>query len=244
MVARVDSLQPAVMLGGWPAMGYRRRRLPNVLRRNAAASILLLIVAACGEGHAAAADAARADSVALARQDSVSRAQPAYVIDSILPMQEQLRRFRFGLDTVSRLQSPATSSASLVGAFAASLAHADTAALLRLAVSRAEFAWLVYPDSPLSAPPYQQAIDIAWLRHAAASSSGLARLLNRIGGQALHLQSWHCAKQPTIEGSNRVWGDCVVTFVVGGAEPATLGLFSSIIERQGRFKILSYANGF
>jgi hypothetical protein len=232
------------MLGGRPATRDRRRRLPDVLRRNAAASILLLIVAACGEGHAAAADSARADSVVLARQDSVDRAQPGYIIDSILPIQEQLRRFRLGLDTVSQLQRPETSSGSLVRAFAASLAQADTAALLRLAVSRAEFAWLVYPDSPLSTPPYQQAIDIAWLRHAAASSSGLARLLNRIGGQALHLQSWRCANQPTIEGSNRIWGDCVVTFTVGGAEPATLGLFSSIIERQGRFKILSYANAF
>jgi hypothetical protein len=203
-----------------------------------------MIVAACGEGHAAAADSARADSMALARQDSINRTQPGYLVDSILPLQEQLRRFRLGLDTVSHLQSPATSSGALVRAFAASLALADTTALLRLAVSRAEFAWLVYPDSPLSAPPYQQAIDIAWLRHAASSSSGLARLLNRIGGQPLQLQSWRCANQPTIEGSNRIWGDCVMTFAVGGAEPKTLGLFSSIVERQGRFKILSYANAF
>jgi hypothetical protein len=244
VVAGVDGLQPAVMPIGQSATRQRRRRLPNASRGSAARSILLLIVAACGEGHAAAADSARAASVALARQDSINRAQPGYVVDSILPMENQLRRFRLGLDSVSQLQSQATSAGSLVRAFVASLERADTTALLRLAVSRAEFAWLVYPDSPLSAPPYQQAIDVAWLRYAAASSSGLARLLNRIGGRPLRLNSWRCADQPTIEGSNRIWGECAVTFAVGGAEPMTLGLFSSIIEREGRFKIMSYANAF
>ena len=229
---------------GQPAARHRRRRLPNASLRSAARAILLVIVTACGEGHAAAADSARADSAALARQDSINRAQPGYVVDSILPMKEQLRRFRLGLDSVSQLQSQATSAGSLLRAFAASLERADTTALLRLAVSRAEFAWLVYPDSPLSEPPYLQAIDVAWLRYAAASSSGLARLLNRIGGRPLQLSSWRCADQPTIEGSSRIWGDCMVTFAVGDAEPTTLGLFSSIIERGGRFKIMSYANAF
>jgi len=35
-----------------------------------------------------------------------------------------------------------------------------------------------------------------------------------------------------------------VRFAKGGGTEQTLQLFASIIERQGRFKILSYANAF
>src|SRR5262245_66450399 len=38
-------------------------------------------------------DSIRRDSIARARQDSINRAQPGYVIDSTLPVQEELRRF-------------------------------------------------------------------------------------------------------------------------------------------------------
>jgi hypothetical protein len=207
-------------------------------------ALFILAITACANGQAAAVDSARDDSLALARQDSVNRAQPGYIVDSILPVEEQLRRFRSSItDTVHALDG-APSRDALVRSFVVSLASADTAALADLTISRAEFAWLVYPDSPLSAPPYQQAIDIVWLRHAAASSSGLSRLLSRIGSRPLELESWRCSDQPTIEGSNRIWSDCVVTFSAAGAQPTTLGLISSIIERHGRFKILSYANAF
>jgi hypothetical protein len=39
-------------------------------------------------------DSIRADSVARARQDSINRATPGYVIDSLLPPEEEARRFR------------------------------------------------------------------------------------------------------------------------------------------------------
>jgi hypothetical protein len=42
---------------------------------------------------------------------------------------------------------------------------------------------------------------------------------------------------------NRIWRDCTVRSGKPG-EPQSRELFASIIERQGRFKILSYANGF
>jgi hypothetical protein len=39
----------------------------------------------------------REDSVARARQDSINRAQPGYIVDSVLPVEEELRRFREAL---------------------------------------------------------------------------------------------------------------------------------------------------
>lgn len=205
-----------------------------------------LALVGCVEGSAAStADSARADSVARAEQDSINRAQTTYVVDSILPMEEQLRRFRAGLaDAPSTLVGASESREALVQRFARAVSEADTAALVRLTISRAEFAYLVYPDSPLSAPPYRQAPDLAWMRHVAASSTGASRLLARLGGAPLLVDRWRCREQPDIEGRNRIWRDCVVRFTSDEADPQELQLFASVIERQGRFKILSYANGF
>jgi hypothetical protein len=215
------------------------------MKRSLGILIACCVTAGCGEGHAAGADSAQVDAIARARQDSINHAQPGYVIDSILPIQEQLRRFRADLpDTLRDFEGGESSRDALVRSFARSLEVSDTAALLRLTISRAEFAWLVYPDSPLSERPYQQAPDVAWMRHAAASGAGLGRLLDRLGGMELRLQSWSCLDEPGEEGANTVWRDCGVRFGTTQVRQQTLRLFSSIIERNGRFKILSYANDF
>lgn len=206
--------------------------------------ILSAALTGCGEGRAATADSGLADSVARVRQDSINRAQPGYIVDSILPIEEHLRRFRAGVPPVRDFEGGAVSRDLLVQSFMRSLQSADTAALVRLTISRAEFAYLVYPASPLSAPPYAQAPDLVWMRHVAESSTGLTRLLGRVPGTRLWLRTWSCSEPPIIEGANRIWCDCVVRFAPQGGVMQTMQLFSSIIERQGQFKILSYANAF
>ena len=62
------------------------------------------------------------------------------VVDSILPREEALRRFREGLAPVDSLAGGAGSRDELVAAFVRGIAAADTAAIARMAVSRAEFA--------------------------------------------------------------------------------------------------------
>lgn len=208
-----------------------------------ALALCLIVMTGCRQGHASA-DSARADSLARVRQDSVNRAQPGYIVDSILPIEEQLRRFRVGLPDTRVFSNGAASREALVQSFMRSLENADTAALVRLAVSRAEFAYLVYPESPLSAPPYEQAPDLVWMRHAAASATGLKRLLARAPGTRLWMRLSSCSEPPLVEGANRIWRDCVVRFAPDGGVIQTTQLFSGIIERQGRFKILSYANAF
>ena len=222
---------------------------PSVLSRsetmnNFAIALSLLLFVGCGESHAAATDSARADSLALVRLDSVNRAQPGYIVDSILPIEEHLRRFRVGLTATRHFDGSAPTRDGLVQSFMRSLESADTAALVRLTISRAEFAYLVYPGSPLSAPPYAQAPDLVWMRHVAASLTGLNRVLGRVPGTRLWLRSWSCSEPPIIEGANRIWRDCMVRFAPQGGVMQTMQLFSSIIEREGQFKILSYANAF
>src|SRR5678815_1044414 len=62
-------------------------------------------------------DSVRADSIARARQDSINRASPGYVIDSVLPVEEELRRFRAavgGTTATEELRHASLSRADLV----------------------------------------------------------------------------------------------------------------------------------
>jgi hypothetical protein len=233
VVGGVDGIQPAVRRITQPATTIHGRRLFYVHMKGLACALVPICFAACGEGRAAA------------TQDSFNRAQPGYIVDSILPIEEQLRRFRADLpDSVRQLEGGAPTRDALVRSFVRSLESADTAALARLTISRAEFAWLVYPDSPFTRPPYQQAPHLVWMMHMASSSTGLRRLLERLGGKNLGFESWSCAVRSDREGENRIWRDCFVRFEAAPTSSGALQLFSSIIERQGRFKILSYANAF
>jgi len=221
-----------------------RRAGPLSMNRSFHALLCAVVIAACGESHAAATDSTRADSVSRAWRDSTNRAQPGYVVDSVLPMEEQVRRFRAGLSKPpDGLENGATSRDALVRAFIQSLEKADTAALIRLTISRAEFAYHVFPESPFASGPFEQAPGIVWMRHAASSATGLRRLLERSSGQSLAFKSWSCGGDAVDEGANRIWKDCVV-HLSSATESRSLQLFSGIIERAGRFKILSYANAF
>ena len=133
------------------------------------AIIAIICAAACGRGDARPDDdslasatdsvtAVRADSTARAKQDSINRAQPGYIVDSILPVEEELRRFRADLpDAPTRLVGGTDNRDALVAAFLHAVQARDSAALARLALTRAEFAYLVYPSSPYTVTPYRQA---------------------------------------------------------------------------------------
>src|SRR5688572_10152652 len=96
------------------------------------------------------------DSIARVRQDSLNRAQPGYVIDSVLPVEEEIRRFQATLgDRPYALSGGAADRTSLVRSFVEAIERHDERALQRLVVDRAEFGYLIYPDSPNTRPPYR-----------------------------------------------------------------------------------------
>lgn len=213
---------------------------------------LVTLLAACdgqsGTRTAAAAEpdsvvAARADSVARARQDSINRAQPGYVIDSILPIEEQLRRFRADLPEVTRLAGGAASRRALVEAILQGVARGDTSALRRLTISRAEYAWLVYPTSPFAAPPMRQPPQLSWFLESTPSEVGLSRLLSRLGGRPIEVLETRCPDAVTREGRNTIVAGCVVRIRDQG-ETRELRLFGPLIERDGHWKVLSWTNAF
>jgi hypothetical protein len=113
--------------------------------------------------------------------------------------------------------------------------------LRRLAIDRAEFAYLVYPGSIYTRPPYRQPPDITWLQLTLAGDKGLRRAVTRYGGQPVRLLGESCAAPAERDGGVRLWRHCDMRFVVG-TDTLTKRLFGVILERDGRYKFASYAN--
>lgn len=194
----------------------------------------------------AARDSVIADSIARVRQDSINRTLPGYVIDSILPVEEQLRRFRaaIGGERVRALVGGARSRDELVRRFARAVETSDTATLFRLAVSPREFADLIYPESPNVRPPYQQDPALVWRTIQNPSQSGLRRLVRRAGGIPMPLAGYRCNDAPAIVGRNRFWRDCELRIRGPNGDTSLHRLFGTIVEREGQFKFLGYRNEF
>jgi hypothetical protein len=164
------------------------------------------------------------------------------VVDSVIPIAVALERFRADLPPPAVLQSGAPTRDALVRQVVEALEAADTAAFEPLAVNRAEWAWLFYPTSALAQPPYELPPALAWFQRQEQSRKGVLRALREFEGHALEYGGYSCDPDPTIEATNRSWTGCRVTLSRDGGEPLTLRLFGGILERDGRFAILSYAN--
>ncbi len=204
------------------------------------AAVLLAAVVACARQDAQASS----DSAARAAQDSANRAQPGYIVDSIFPAEEEIRRFNEGVPRPEGLTGGARSREELVRRFAAALRTSDTAALRALHVTRAEFGYLVFPESPHVRPPYKTKPLVIWMQLMSESQRGMARLLERAAGSSAQISQLRCPREPTLEGANRSWRDCTVLLSGASAEARRLHLFGPILERDGRAKFLSYATDF
>jgi len=175
-----------------------------------------------------------------ARQDSVVRARPGYLVDSILPVDEEIRRFNAtNGERPSGFAPGATSRSSLVREFVSAIEKNDTTALTRLVIDRNEFGYLVYPSSPNAAPPYRQSPDLVWTMRSAGTDKAAKRLLARFGGRPLGFHGYSCPARPERQRDNVLWSGCVVR----SDAAKELRMFGAIIERDGRFKFLSLTNG-
>jgi hypothetical protein len=169
--------------------------------------------------------------------------QPGDVIDSILPMEEYERRFRDGLNPVTAFTGGAESPEKLAEAFVASVASRDSVALRELLVTRAEFAWLVFPQHVYRRPPYEMDPGLFWMQLQQSSAKGLSRVLERLGGHSLRYRNVTC-QADTVQvtaGPAKLWGHCELEFLDGN-QLQSGQLFGSIVERDGVAKLLSYAN--
>jgi hypothetical protein len=165
------------------------------------------------------------------------------VVDSSLPLDEALQRFRAGLPVASRLSGGALTRESLVRRFVRAVEQRDTAAVRAMVLSRAEFAYLYYPHSAFTREPHKQMAGLVWLFTQVNSSKGITRVFDRLGDGPLSYRGHRCRARPRRQGPNRLWEDCALQL---GDDPGAseVRLFGSIIERDGQLKFVSYANDF
>lgn len=180
-----------------------------------------------------------------AKERSALGAQPsagesAALGGTLVTLDSALTLFRQGLSPVSQLGHGEPSMPQLVEEFARAVTQADTSRLRTLVMTRQEFAWLYYPTSRYTRAPTLQEPALAWFLHLQQSQKGATRLLNRFGGQPMRVLSSTCA-EPVTEGRNRVWHDCMQRVLVGG-DTVQMRLIGGIYEREGVFKLLTYAN--
>ena len=174
--------------------------------------------------------------------DSALRAIPGYVVDSILPPDEALRRFQAAIGSApARLAGP-TCREALVKAFFAALDNHDAGALEALGVTKGEFAYLIYPGSSASHRPFYQPPEIAWLLLVKSSATGFSRLLHRAAGGVITYRSHTCAKAER-DGESTLYRNCIVHVVEAG-KALDRRLFGTIVERDGRFKFLGFDNDY
>jgi hypothetical protein len=195
--------------------------------------LVALTLAACGRSGDAA--PAQSDRRALvAPPDTMSTA-----------MKRALDQFRTTVTGPAprTIQGGAQSRDQLVRNFVAAVQRADTSALIRMTMNRAEFAYLYYPNSIYTHPPYELDPETAWMLSRANSEKGLTRIIQRFAGKDLQMSGYQCAETPRHEGPNRYWDECTLSLQATGV-PATMRWFGGIWDRDGQFKFLSYANDF
>ena len=218
---------PASSFNGVPR---RFPRLPLLLA--------LVLSPACDRQAVPTVDAAPASVPALAMLADSAR----NVVDSILPVEEEIRRFRAQLSQPlpTGLENAAESLDQLVREYLTALETRDAGALNKLLLSPGEFIELYYPHSQYTRPPYKQSPAFVWFLFQQNSNKGITRALNRFGGRPLGYTGSEC-KPRDQQGKNNFW-ECSLQLKQGTAEAATVRLFGSIIERAGRYKFVSYAN--
>ena len=169
---------------------------------------------------------------------------PAGPVDSIRPPAEALAEFQRGLPPVDTLADGAPSRDALVAAFTAAVQGSDTAAVRALVLSRAEYAYIYFPSLQRMNPGLNMQPEVMWMLHGQESLKGITRVLRRLGGGQARLGPYACEDAPQVEGGNRYWHRCAIQVTAPDGDAAALQLFGSIVERGGRYKIVSYANDF
>ncbi len=187
------------------------------------------------------ADGCREQSRREGPSDTPRSTPPDITTDSALPTETLLRRFQAALEKPAHLSPSASSREELTRRYLNAVARSDTATLRALHITRAEYAFLYFPESQMMRPPYELPPEVAWMLLSAESGKGISAILRRFGGKPLELLDVRCPGERLREGTNIVWRDCVVRYQDEGGTEQERPLFAAIIERAGEFKFFSYA---
>ena len=167
---------------------------------------------------------------------------PGTIIDSVFSMPEMITRFRVGLPEVKALAGGETSPELLVSKFVRALAEGDSRTLSLLVLSRAEFAYLYFPNSADAQGEGGLPPALRWDGIVRNSEKGISRALDRIGRAPLTLAGFECRTPARRLGPLTQLDECTVRLARGDGITFDGRLFGSIIGIGGRYKFVGYAN--
>jgi hypothetical protein len=186
----------------------------------------------------------RSDGVLIASAESL-RKIPGYVVDSIFPPVEALRRFRAasGPAQPTELTEGDTSIRSLFTNYVAALQARDSIAVLRFALTRGEYAWLYYDRSPEQKSGLVP--QAAWALMESRSNVGLGRAAGRMAALAdSRVIDANCGPTKVTILQGELIGPCVVELQSANGVRTTLPISRMVMRRNGRVKMVSFANDF
>ena len=177
-------------------------------------------------------------------REAAPEAEAAVRVDSIHAPAEALARFRDGLPIADSLAGGAPSRDTSVARFVRAVERQDTAAIRGMVLSRAEYGWIYFPSLQRMNPGTRMQPEVMWMLHSQESEKGITRVLRRLGAGQARFAGYACEDAPQVEEANRYFHQCAIETIAPDGETASLKLFGSVIERGGRWKIVSYGNDF
>lgn len=195
--------------------------------------LMVSVLAACGPG---------ADREDTSGAGARTEGPPSRVVDSIFPIEEEIRRFREGLPEVEAFTGGAASRDELVERFVSIVESGDLAPLGSLLLDRSEFGYLYYPTTMYTEDPYELSPALLWFQMENLTSRSLTRLSQRLAGRPLNVSGYQCEEPAAQEGENWVWNECRLSLEPPDADAYDIRLFGSIVERDGIFKFVSYSS--
>lgn len=127
-------------------------------------------------------------------------------------------------------------------AFLDALAASDAERLRATALTREEFADVVWPELPSSRPDRNLPLDYAWRDLNQKSTNSLSRVYHRWGGRRFALERVEFLGETTEYVTFEVHREARLILTDEGGERLRLRLFGSMIERGGRWKLFSFVN--
>ncbi len=218
-----------------------RGRLPAAPRTPSRPALLAWALLLAGLAGTLALSGCETDREGAGTPEAAART-PVHV-DSTFPIEEEIRRFRVGMTPVHDLASGGMPSReALVEALLRRLEAADTVGVASLALTRTEFAYLYYPYTIYTAPPYELSPALVWFQLQNRSSRGVGRLLQRYAGETLHDTGHRCPDEGEPWGEGHIWHGCTVLGELPTGEGVEERLFGSILRVGDRYKFVSFSN--
>jgi hypothetical protein len=176
------------------------------------------------------------------RETPAAAQQTTTSVDSAVPREVALERFRSCCPRVDTLSGGERSRDALVRRFVHALETRNASAFRDMLLTQGEFAWLFYETSPQALPPYSLSPSLMWFLLEGNGGKGLGRALDEYGGRPFGYVDYTCDEKTSVEGENTMTGPCAVRRVEPDGDTVHVRVFGRMVERGGRWKFLNYSN--